>query len=72
MSSSKFLCVVQNQILTTEANVYLPSKLAIFTVNGKAEIVKMDFLHNGTTLLYLFVYKNDVTHSKSSCGDFDF
>ena len=39
--------------------VCLPSELAIIRDNGKA---KMDFRHNSTTTLFLFINKTDVTH----------
>ena len=38
--------VFLSQILTIVANVCLPSKLAIFRVYVKAQIVKIGFLHN--------------------------
>ena len=60
--TSQSLNVYLSQILTIEPNVYLPSKLAIFRVNGKTKIAKMDFLHNSTTLLSLFNNKTNVTH----------
>ena len=55
----RLLC---SQILTIEANVCLSSKLPIFGVNGKMERAEMHFLHNSTTLLSLFMNKNDVAH----------
>ena len=54
--------IILNKILTIEANVCIHPKLAIFRENGKTEIVKMDFLHNRTTPLPLFINKNDFTH----------
>ena len=31
-------------------------------INGKAEIMKIDFFHNSTTLLSLLMRKNDFIH----------
>ena len=40
----------------------LTPKLAIFRLNEKTEIAKMDFLHNSTTVLSLFMKINHFTH----------
>ena len=65
---------ILSSILTIEANVCLPPKLAIFRVNGKTKLEKMDFLQNSTTLMSLFMNINDVTHlinvSDFSCSFF--
>ena len=51
---------ILNQILTNEANVCLPSNLAMFRGNGRMEIAKMDF----------FLFKNKMM--LTSCADLIF